>query len=293
MMRYGLLLVISGLLLSVDAWADNGGDLSADIMGGISKYTIQPGDTLNKISSRLGVPKALLIGDNHLHGDVKLHKDKQLIVNNTHIVPVWMDDGITINLPQRMLYFFQNKQLVSSYPVGLGKPSWPTPTGKFKIANMQMDKDWLVPLSIQEEMRREGHTVITRLPSGPKNPLGRHWLGLSVAGYGIHGTSSPTSIYQFQSHGCIRSHPDDIGVLYQVVKVGERVDIIYRRTMLAQTADGKLWLEVQPDIYQHGIDALGEVREVAEKHHLVGKIDWQKVYEVVGREQGIASEITR
>ncbi|NOT16976.1 MAG: L,D-transpeptidase family protein [Sulfuriferula sp.] len=261
------------------------------MMGGVSSYTVQAGDTLNKISARFGVPKAVLLAENDLKPNAKLHKNSQLIVNNTHVVPVWMNDGITINLPQRMLYFFQDKHLVSSYPVGLGKPDWPTPTGKFKVANMQMDKDWLVPLSIQEEMRREGHTVITRLPSGPKNPLGRHWLGLSAAGYGIHGTSSPTSIYHFQSHGCIRSNPEDIAVLYQLVSVGTPVNLVYHTTMLAKTADGKLWLEVQPDVYQHGIDALGEVRAMAEKQHLVGKLDWQKVYDVVQQAQGIARDV--
>lgn len=261
-------------------------------MGGVSAYTVQAGDTLSKISARLGVPKSVLLADNRFKSSAKLRKGSVLIVNNTHVVPEWMDEGITINLPQRMLYFFQNRQLVSTYPVGLGKPDWSTPAGKFKISNMQMDKDWLVPLSIQEEMRREGHTVITRLPSGPKNPLGRHWIGLSAAGYGIHGTSSPSSIYQFQSHGCIRSHPEDIAVLYQLARVGMTVNIIYRTTMLAQTADGKFWLEVQPDIYQHDTNPLGEVRAIAERQHLINKLDWQKVYEVVQQAQGIAYEVT-
>ncbi|MEQ1667939.1 MAG: L,D-transpeptidase family protein, partial [Sulfuriferula sp.] len=278
--------------LVTNAFASEAGAFSQAIIGGVSTYTVQAGDTLNKISARLGVPKSVLLADNRLKSGAKLRKGSALIVNNTHVVPEWMDEGITINLPQRTLYFFQNRQLVSTYPVGLGKSDWATPTGKFRITNMQMDKDWLVPLSIQEEMRREGHTVITRLPSGPQNPLGRHWIGLSAAGYGIHGTSSPASIYQFQSHGCIRSHPEDIAVLYQLAQVGMKVNIVYRTTMLAQTADGKLWLEVQPDVYQHETDPLGAVRALAEQQHLLGKLDWQKVYDVTQRAQGIAREVS-
>jgi L,D-transpeptidase ErfK/SrfK len=230
--------------------------------------------------------------DNHLTPQSKLRSGSKLVVNNRHVVPAWMDEGITINLPQRTLYFFQDNQLVNSYPVGLGKPDWPTPTGAFKVTNMQMDKDWLVPLSVQEEMRREGHTVITRLPPGPENPLGRHWLGLSAPGYGIHGTSSPTSIYQFQSHGCIRSNPEDVAVLYQIAQVGMKVNIVYHTVMLAQTPDGRLWLEVQPNVYGHDVDAWSEVREIAVQRNLLDKLDWQKVYDIIQQAQGVAQEVT-
>jgi L,D-transpeptidase ErfK/SrfK len=288
-----LLKMLTGFVMLVgagDVLATAG--FSSTVMGGLSEYQVKSGDTLSKISSRLGVPITELAQDNHLNSKVKLSKGSTLIVNNRHIVPEWMDEGIMINLPQRILYFFQDKQLVNTYPVGLGKPGWSTPTGQFKVANMQMDKDWLVPLSIQEEMRREGRTVITRAPSGPKNPLGRHWLGLSAPGYGIHGTSSPTSIYKFQSHGCIRSNPEDIAVLYQIAQVGMKVNIVYQTTMLAQTPDEKLWLEVDPDVYAHDIDALGEVRELAEQKQLAGKIDWQKVYDVTQQARGIAQDVT-
>ena len=56
-------------------------------------------------------------------------------------------------------------------------------------------------------MRREDKVVLTQVPPGPENPLGKHWVGLSIPGIGIHGTLAPASIYHFQSHGCIRLHP--------------------------------------------------------------------------------------
>ena len=87
---------------------------------------------------------------------------------------------------------------------------------------MQRHKEWIVPESIQEEMRREGKDVLTRVPPGPDNPLGRHWIGLSIGGIGIHGTIAPSSVYHFRSHGCIRLHPDDVeekaGIARDVMK---------------------------------------------------------------------------
>lgn len=41
-------------------------------------------------------------------------------------------------------------------------------------------------------------------PPGPNNPVGESWIGLSLAGYGIHGTPTPERIGRAESHGCFR-----------------------------------------------------------------------------------------
>ena len=42
-------------------------------------------------------------------------------------------------------------------------------TGEFKVINRQTDKTWVVPASIQEEMRREGKIIHTlRAPEGER-----------------------------------------------------------------------------------------------------------------------------
>ena len=41
-------------------------------------------------------------------------------------------------------------------------------------------------------------------PPGPNNPVGIAWVGLSLPGYGIHGTPNPEAIGRAQSHGCFR-----------------------------------------------------------------------------------------
>lgn len=71
----------------------------------------------------------------------------------------------------------------------------------------------------------DGRTV----PPGPHNPVGSRWMGLSIRGYGIHGTNEPNSIGKAASHGCIRMARADLEELYPQVAVGDTVELIGRR----------------------------------------------------------------
>jgi L,D-transpeptidase ErfK/SrfK len=168
-----------------------------------------------------------------------------------HLVPAGLTDGLLLNVPQRRIFVMQDGEAVVSYPVGLGRPSWPTFMGAFSIAAKETDPAWDVPPSIQDEMRRAGKPVLTRVAPGPANPLGKYWLGLSVPGYGIHGTNAPKSISRFESHGCIRLLPGDIEDLFARVEVGTPGLSIYEPNVL-QLVAGELWLEAHPDVYRRG-----------------------------------------
>lgn len=265
--------------------------LSPTITGGVFEYSVQPGDYLIKIGARFGVEATALSRDNGLEYSALLMLEKKLIVNNLHIVPKNKLNGILINLPQRMLYYFRSGELILAYPVGLGKPSWPTPAGEFSVINKATNKAWRVPKSIQEEMRREGQLVKTEVPPGPKNPLGKHWLGLSIASIGIHGTIAPASIYKFQSHGCIRLHPNDIETLFSQVEIGEAGSIIYAPLLLAES-EGKVFLEVHQDIYQKGDISLAALEKLASDATLSNDIDWEQAKNILELQDGIAHEIT-
>lgn len=60
---------------------------------------------------------------------------------------------------------------------------------------------------------------------GPNNPVGTVWLGLSLPGYGIHGTPSPERIGRAESHGCFRLANWNAERLYELVGVGTPVVI--------------------------------------------------------------------
>ena len=64
---------------------------------------------------------------------------------------------------------------------------------------------------------------------GKDNPLGTRWMGLDKKGYGIHGTNEPRSIGKAASHGCIRMARKDLEQLFELVRVGDVVEIIGER----------------------------------------------------------------
>lgn len=290
--RHLLVCLLAGL--SLPALAQDLPPLSHQVTGGETEYTVKRGDFLIAIGARFGVdPRVLAQQDGLPYDRARLRPGQRLRIDNPHIVPATVDDGILVNLPQGMLFNFSQGTLVSAYPVGLGKPSWPTPEGEFKIVNRQTNKPWLVPKSIQEEMRREGKAVLEEVPPGPDNPLGKHWLGLSLWGYGIHGTIAPASIYKFQSHGCIRLHPDDIAELFDQVRVGTRGRLIYQPVLLAVMEDGRILLEVHQDIYKKGINPAQTVRDLAEANGLSQAMDWPKVDAVIAAQDGLAREVGR
>jgi lipoprotein-anchoring transpeptidase ErfK/SrfK len=61
---------------------------------------------------------------------------------------------------------------------------------------------------------------------GPSNPVGTRWMGLGYKGYGIHGTNHPESIGHAASHGCIRMRNHDVEELFELVRVGDEVELI-------------------------------------------------------------------
>jgi L,D-transpeptidase ErfK/SrfK len=280
-------------VFSLAAPANEHPPLSHQVAGGDSGYVVQPGDFLIAIGARFGLPSTLLARDNALPYATLIHPGQSLRIHNPHIVPAGFDDGILINLPQRMLFHFSQGTLRAAYPVGLGKPDWPTPEGEFRIVAREANKVWKVPLSIQEEMRRENRVVREEVPAGPDNPLGAHWLGLDLWGYGIHGTIASSSVYRFRSHGCIRLHPDDIAELFDRVTLGTSGRIIYQPVLMAVVEDGRILLEVHRDIYEKRIDPAQTVRKLAEAHDLNPAIDWSKVEAVIAAQDGLAREVGR
>jgi L,D-transpeptidase ErfK/SrfK len=265
--------------------------LTLPITGRIFSYIVQPGDYLIKIGARFGAEATSLARDNGLNYEALLKPGQRLTVNNQHIVPDVREDGLLINLPQRMLYYFRASVLVAAYPVGLGKPSWPTPTGEFSVIDKATNKTWRIPKSIQEEMRREGQVVMTEMPPGPDNPLGKYWLGLSLSSIGIHSTIAPASVYHFQSHGCIRLHPDDIEALFPQIERGSSGNIIYSPLLLTES-NGQIFLEVHQDIYHNGNVSMEALEQQAQDAMLSDRIDWTRAAIVLEQHEGIAREVT-
>lgn len=265
-------------------------DGAAALVGGQMSYDVKAGDTLTSIGARFAVAPATLIELNQLTSPYTLAAGQRLAIDNTHIAVANPSVSLTINIAQRLLVLLEGER-VRAYPITVGKRSWPTPVGDFTIVSKETDPVWDVPVSIQREMEQQGKPVITRMEASPANPLGRHWIGLSLPGLGIHGTNAPSSIYRFASHGCIRLHPDDIADLFQRVSIGAAGVFIYQPVIVA-AIDRRVWVEAHPDEYRRFGDAMGSVREAADRAGLGAVIDWALVEEVVRQRRGRAVDVT-
>jgi L,D-transpeptidase ErfK/SrfK len=255
-------------------------------------YTVKAGDSLTLLSARYGTDLAGLADLNGLPANARLSVGQTLVIDNRHLIPA-RDLAVVINIPQRMLFHRAADGTVRGYPVGLGRPTWPTFVGRFTIASLETDPVWDVPPSIQAELRQAGKPVLTHVAPGPTNPLGAFWIGLDRPGYGIHGTNAPASIYRFQTHGCIRLHPDDVARLFSGVAVGEAGEILYEPILLAQMSDGRIWLESHADIYRRARDPLQVARQLAMQSELEDEIDWDAARDVLRAKRGTPVDITR
>jgi L,D-transpeptidase ErfK/SrfK len=258
------------------------------ISGDRLEYEVGDDDTSRSIAARFGEPDDII-----LSASGEPDAGTKIVVDNRHVIPAVLADGVVINVPQRMLFVFGDGQLAAAWPVTVGRPDWPTPLGSFYVAARQTNPTWHVPPAIQDEMEEEGIDVPDTVEPGPKNPLGKSWVGLDHGGIGIHGTNRPLSIFLFGSHGCIRLNSDDATKLLHMVSPDEPVEIIYQPVALAALKDGRIFLESDSDPYAMGRPHLDDVRETASRAGIAGAIDWQRASRVLATVEGIARRIDK
>ena len=129
---------------------------------------------------------------------------------------------IVVKTSERRLYFVNSDGSAIRYPVGVGKAgmAW---QGRAFVARKLVRPSWGPPLDIW----RANPNLPAIIPGGsPRNPMGERVLGLDRGNYAIHGTSDPSSIGRFVSHGCIRMFNEDIIDLYNRVPVGTPVVVL-------------------------------------------------------------------
>ena len=118
---------------------------------------------------------------------------------------------IVISIADRKLALLEDGQVLKTYPIAVGTRHTPSPEGDFVIINHAKDPVY-----------RHGDKEV---PPGKDNPLGTRWMGLSMKGYGIHGTNVQSSVGKAASHGCFRMGKQDVEELYTLVQVGDVVTV--------------------------------------------------------------------
>ncbi len=118
---------------------------------------------------------------------------------------------VLVSLVDRKLAVIENGVVIATFQVAVGARVSPSPTGEFTIVSRVTNPTYY-----------HRGTVI---PAGKDNPVGTRWVGLTLKGYGIHGTNAPGSIGRAASHGCIRLRNRDVERLFTMLRIGDRVQI--------------------------------------------------------------------
>ncbi len=125
---------------------------------------------------------------------------------------------LVANLSQKKVRLIRNGKVAMTFPIAIGQPAYPTPTGEYEINDKQVDPAWYPPAS-------PWAAELSSIPPGPGNPLGTRWIGTSAPAIGLHGTYADYSVGTAASHGCMRMHIPDVEKLYDQVTIGMPISI--------------------------------------------------------------------
>jgi lipoprotein-anchoring transpeptidase ErfK/SrfK len=150
-----------------------------------------------------------------------------------HRLPSGLHEGVVVNLAERRLYFFpkpnkNERPVVITYPVSIGKMGESTPLGRTLITAKVEHPSWYPPPSVRKEHAERGERLPAVVGPGPDNPLGDFMmrLGFGNGSYEIHGTNKPVSVGMDTTNGCIEMYPEDVAALFAMVAVGTPVRLI-------------------------------------------------------------------
>ncbi|MBM3254687.1 MAG: LysM peptidoglycan-binding domain-containing protein [Candidatus Omnitrophica bacterium] len=167
-------------------------------------YTIKPGDSLAKIAKEFKTTPELIMKSNNISGE-KIFAGRKIKVYNAPF-------SILVDKSQNILILKSDEEIIKSYIVSTGANN-STPIGTFKIVNKLPNPTWF----------KAGAVVAS---GSPQNILGSRWLGLNLAGYGIHGTTEPQNLGKQATQGCVRMSNPEVEELYAIVPEGTEVIVI-------------------------------------------------------------------
>jgi len=129
------------------------------------------------------------------------------------------DRRIVLELGKRTISLLEGNQVIGSWPVAVGDPATPTPTGSYAILNKVVNPQY------QSTKSGKNNPTI-----GPDGPLGDRWMGFHTSAnnqYGIHGTP-PAWEWTVKSraavsHGCVRMLTPNVRFLFDRVEIGTPV----------------------------------------------------------------------
>jgi len=134
--------------------------------------------------------------------------------------------SIEINLQQKVIRVLDDQgRLAALFHCSVAADKTRMPSGNAQVTLVVRDPDYMFDPKKWPEVR-EPVPGRLRIPPGPRNPVGRVWMQLSLPGYGMHGTPNPELIGKTGSHGCFRLTNWDAVRLSRMVRPGTPVRFV-------------------------------------------------------------------
>ena len=148
-----------------------------------------------------------------------------LTVPNVRMAALERPASLVIALEECVLAGFDAEgKMCLRFPCSIARSRAHLPkTGDLKIINMAPAPNYTYDPRNYGQDPSVGKMVV---PAGPRNPVGCRWIGLSLAGYGIHGTPRPNSVGRPESRGCFRLTNWNVTKLFELVSPGMTVAVV-------------------------------------------------------------------
>jgi L,D-transpeptidase ErfK/SrfK len=282
-------------------------DATTDIVGVVQKTQASKEDTLTDIARRFNVGYEEIVRANPDVDPWLPGENREIVIPSQFVLPNAPREGIVINAAAMRLFYYPKvkkgeKQVVHTYPIGIGKVGWKTPEGTTKIVRRQKDPVWRPTASIiKEHLRERGEKLDAVVPAGPDNPLGRFAFYLGWPTYMIHGTNKPAGVGLRSSHGCIRLYPEDIAQLFELAPIGTPVRVVNQPFVFGWHEgalhiqafdvledDPRDWKKAQAKLLNKTL-AENIKKELAARKE---KIDWEAVARLTHEPRGIPVSVT-
>ena len=181
--------------------------------------------------------------------------------------------------------------VIYTFPVGLGRYDWRTPTGVWTIRDKTHNPTWVVPDDIyQEHLERDGEAEHVVEGGDPDNPLGHYRLALTLPMYALHGTNVPWGVGMEVSHGCVRLYPEDIEHLYNHTSVGTPGRFVYQPIKYGWRGDS-LYVEVHEDLYGVYPGLWRHALSLAKSQGVLENVDMLKLERAVEEKTGVPTYV--
>lgn len=259
------------------------------VIGLPGSYAITGGESLHEAALRAGLGYSEVAHANPGVDPWLPGEGTEIVMPTMWVLPNAPREGVVVNLAEMRLYHYfeaKGRRFVRTYPVGIGREAFGTPTGYYTVIQKLEDPPWMVPESIREE----DPTLPAVVPPGPENPLGRLALRLSDPAYLIHGTNRPLGIGRRVSHGCIRMYPGDIAGLFKAVAPGTPVRIVYQPVKVGQR-DGSVYVEAHRDYMTEAESLWDSALELLARQGLLGKTDSAILHRALSEREGVPVKV--